>query len=1028
MDHPPTQESSFHIAAGHLDFNRPTDPETQAERDKAKRAYRACTNCRTRKARCDLGDVNYPKDPPCARCKRESKECTFLPSRRGGNLTTKARAKSFGSHRPSPPMNPVEPSGLASTSHLPQMSLSSTTESPSAKRQRRISFSSSDSINRPEESRSPTINPIHPSTSIFPAYSKSTSISVHPSLNEYAYPQLRSPASSTNFPLGFESQYSMMSSHESPRNQHQGRAHPAIRSSSTETLNTVSSNSGMGSVYGPNAPPRQPSYTRVPNTGTSQTSPSSSGYSRPPSDRPDMSSIPSPQPRYLQSSRSIYAPVLSPSQSTLQPHGGHDRTHSISSSSADMQPSASVMGEARTDQENFITGGMANEVDALSLLARTATGKPTSSKSEPGTASEGKDREGLLNTTGSESGRGIEQDRSAKRERDDHLGGQRGEENLADDEFVCDLVKRGCLDWESIKVYVDQFFSRHHQIFPMVPSSRIPKTSSQLRVFAKEEKQLLATVVCIASRYDTSRPEIHRLVWEVISEYIVDTVIYGRDACVGFVESMLLLSENVPRPSIGKDDQGSKQWDESTQSWYLVGHAVRTGYLLGLDQKTMNISTTEDSTPSIERDRLAWTYCYIFDRHISLRIGKAFWSRGPGLCFTENIASINFPSLRPIPSEQDDFASVVQALVELTQTMTAAHDVLYPSHDRTMSLVRAGEYYKYLDEFSRSINAFHSVWLHVKFSTFPCDEIVWCTFHYIRLYIYVFAFQAHVQRAVSKGGAVHFGPDGNIFPRGPLASPDSKFIMESIDAARQLLMLCTERLHPGGALPFLPARFFLWFTYASVFLLKAIYSNAILRSDTRNILELIQKVIFCLANSSPDKSHLGIRHALLLRTVAKKLRQSFSDESWVAHTGTATPLFAELPDRFRSAGRSNRSPPISTSGADGPSSFVFNSSNTPSTYLADPSMSTTQYAEFSSATPGMSASGMAFESKARGTAWDFTHMSEEGNGSIYGSEVNFGMEELAYLSQLSDLDLSSEMFWTQLVPMQQPEGSGIPFR
>ena len=34
--------------------------------------------------------------------------------------------------------------------------------------------------------------------------------------------------------------------------------------------------------------------------------------------------------------------------------------------------------------------------------------------------------------------------------------------------------------------------------------------------------------------------------------------------------------------------------------------------------------------------------------------------------------------------------------VELTQTMTSAHDILYPSKDRTIALVRVGEYYKYV--------------------------------------------------------------------------------------------------------------------------------------------------------------------------------------------------------------------------------------------------------------------------------------------------------------------------------------------
>jgi len=42
--------------------------------------------------------------------------------------------------------------------------------------------------------------------------------------------------------------------------------------------------------------------------------------------------------------------------------------------------------------------------------------------------------------------------------------------------------------------------------------------------------------------------------------------------------------------------------------------------------------------------------------------------------------------------------------------MTNSHDVLYPSKDRTISLVTAGAYYRYLDEFTRSINSFRDIW------------------------------------------------------------------------------------------------------------------------------------------------------------------------------------------------------------------------------------------------------------------------------------------------------------------------------
>lgn len=47
-----------------------------------KRVYQACIPCRRRKVRCDLGSVDNPHDPPCVRCRRESKECFFSATRR----------------------------------------------------------------------------------------------------------------------------------------------------------------------------------------------------------------------------------------------------------------------------------------------------------------------------------------------------------------------------------------------------------------------------------------------------------------------------------------------------------------------------------------------------------------------------------------------------------------------------------------------------------------------------------------------------------------------------------------------------------------------------------------------------------------------------------------------------------------------------------------------------------------------------------------------------------------------------------
>lgn len=64
------------------------DSEGASGGAKHKRVYQACIPCRRRKVKCDLGSVDNPGDPPCVRCRRESKECYFSATRRKRKATT----------------------------------------------------------------------------------------------------------------------------------------------------------------------------------------------------------------------------------------------------------------------------------------------------------------------------------------------------------------------------------------------------------------------------------------------------------------------------------------------------------------------------------------------------------------------------------------------------------------------------------------------------------------------------------------------------------------------------------------------------------------------------------------------------------------------------------------------------------------------------------------------------------------------------------------------------------------------------
>jgi hypothetical protein len=72
VNHSPTSSAS---AGPSVSTSLPTNAQH-------KRVYQACIPCRRRKVRCDLGSVDNPHDPPCVRCRRESKECFFSATRR----------------------------------------------------------------------------------------------------------------------------------------------------------------------------------------------------------------------------------------------------------------------------------------------------------------------------------------------------------------------------------------------------------------------------------------------------------------------------------------------------------------------------------------------------------------------------------------------------------------------------------------------------------------------------------------------------------------------------------------------------------------------------------------------------------------------------------------------------------------------------------------------------------------------------------------------------------------------------------
>ncbi|PWZ00939.1 hypothetical protein BCV70DRAFT_199308 [Testicularia cyperi] len=75
------------------------DPASSSAKKEFQRSFKACDGCRTKKVKCELGDLAAPSEPPCARCKREMRPCLFTMSTRGrGPKARSSRSHAFGAH------------------------------------------------------------------------------------------------------------------------------------------------------------------------------------------------------------------------------------------------------------------------------------------------------------------------------------------------------------------------------------------------------------------------------------------------------------------------------------------------------------------------------------------------------------------------------------------------------------------------------------------------------------------------------------------------------------------------------------------------------------------------------------------------------------------------------------------------------------------------------------------------------------------------------------------------------------------
>ena len=427
-------------------------------------------------------------------------------------------------------------------------------------------------------------------------------------------------------------------------------------------------------------------------------------------------------------------------------------------------------------------------------------------------------------------------------------------------------LQRGQINIEMMHELVNRYVANYHPFFPLANPEALDVR--QLPMTAAQEPHLLAAICTIASKDDRSWWNVHEACSAHMQELIA-SLVYGGGGSVEAVEALLILAEWVPRrpqttPSIGKGE-------EDHQAWMFVGTAVRLGYLLGLDRTGFR-NENDPQSQDLNRKRLAWSAVYMSDRHVSVRIGKAFWSRGPGPM--TGLSAHDFPSLRARGNRSDNYASIWEANMELTQLFSNAHDVLYSSKNRSAQLNSGGEYVKYIDDFRTATRAWHNTWGMLTCSP-PLKASLILSYEYLRLYINAFAYQATMNRMVVQANDYVGGPSTRRtsvaapFTDFVAATPDARFIYDSVDAAKSLLNTFNSFVDPVITFRYMPLRYYLYVIYSACFLYKA-RSTGVLGGDRSSVKRMITDTIERLEKASANVNDVGDRYSKLIRLLWRK--------------------------------------------------------------------------------------------------------------------------------------------------------------
>ncbi|KAF1988858.1 hypothetical protein K402DRAFT_21281 [Aulographum hederae CBS 113979] len=429
-----------------------------------------------------------------------------------------------------------------------------------------------------------------------------------------------------------------------------------------------------------------------------------------------------------------------------------------------------------------------------------------------------------------------------------------------------ELFEDGKLTSNQTIQLVHRYQRLYHPYYPLAP--RHIFDVSKLAENVSREPHLLTAILTIASKdlieetyiYEACVTHMQKLVSELCA---------GKDFDVEAVEALLLLAEwtpytqHSPTAKIGRGE-------EDREAWMHIGVAIRLAHLLNIDQNSSS-SNIELQESYSDRRRLAWTACYIADRQISIRTGKAFSARCPSPPAPLRREGYPGPS-RANPTE-DDYAGLFQANFDLTQLFSNAHDVLYSNSSFSTGARLSDSHVKLIDDFRVAIQSWKSCW-----GTLTCSPHLKATllvsYDFLRLYTNAFGFQDTLNRTMAVRSTRQH-PKSSHDPdlhTTIVSVANAHFVYEGLDAAKSILSTLNQFIDPESTLRYFPIKHHLYLVYASVFLLRACCVGVVPPSEVHGIRSMVIDTANRMHRSavSASEGEIGTRYSQLLRLLLEK--------------------------------------------------------------------------------------------------------------------------------------------------------------